>query len=85
MIECLHYRLYDQGAYQMTYEQERDVLKKCIDLATSATGKKPRGYRAPLCQLRETTMALLEDMAFSMVIVPPLPNPQYYNAYQMLR
>ncbi|KAL8771295.1 MAG: hypothetical protein Q9209_003200 [Squamulea sp. 1 TL-2023] len=49
-----------EGAYQMTKDQESDVLKKCVDLATNLTGKKPIGYRAPLYQIRETTIPLLE-------------------------
>lgn len=53
-----------QGAYQITPEQERDVLEKCIDLATSLTGKKPCGWRAPLYQLRESTIELLEEHGF---------------------
>ncbi|GCB26092.1 peptidoglycan deacetylase [Aspergillus awamori] len=53
-----------EGAYQMTVEQERDVLVKCIDIATKLTGKKPVGYRAPLYQLRESTLDLLEEFGF---------------------
>ncbi|PLN83426.1 polysaccharide deacetylase family protein [Aspergillus taichungensis] len=53
-----------EGAYQMTPEQERDVLVRCIDLATKLTGKKPVGYRAPLYQLRESTLDLLEEYGF---------------------
>ncbi|OJJ74269.1 hypothetical protein ASPBRDRAFT_39388 [Aspergillus brasiliensis CBS 101740] len=53
-----------EGAYQMTVEQERDVLVKCIDIATKLTGKKPVGYRAPLYQLRESTLDLLEEYGF---------------------
>ncbi len=48
----------------MTEEQESDVLRKCIDLATNLTGKKPIGYRAPLYQIRETTIRLLEKNGF---------------------
>ena len=48
----------------MTEQQERDVLVKCIDLATKLTGKKPVGYRAPLYQVRESTIALLEEHGF---------------------
>ncbi len=48
----------------MTEEQERDVLMKCIELATKLTGKKPVGYRAPLYQLRESTVNLLEEHGF---------------------
>ncbi|KAF7164446.1 hypothetical protein CNMCM5623_008993 [Aspergillus felis] len=53
-----------EGAYQMTVQQERDVLVKCIDIATKLTGKKPAGYRAPLYQLRESTLDLLEEFGF---------------------
>ncbi|KAL8643734.1 MAG: hypothetical protein Q9210_007581, partial [Variospora velana] len=53
-----------EGAHQMTEEQESDVLRKCIHLATELTGKKPIGYRAPLYQIRETTISLLEKNGF---------------------
>ncbi|KAI4271175.1 MAG: hypothetical protein L6R38_006925 [Xanthoria sp. 2 TBL-2021] len=53
-----------EGSYQMTEEQESDVLEKCIDLATKLTGKKPVGWRAPLYQIRETTIPLLEKHGF---------------------
>ncbi|KAH0539041.1 hypothetical protein FGG08_004387 [Glutinoglossum americanum] len=60
-----------EGAYQLSPTQERDVLSKCIDLATKLTGKRPLGYRAPLYQLRETTIALLEEFGFLYGINPP--------------
>ncbi|KAF2467051.1 polysaccharide deacetylase [Lindgomyces ingoldianus] len=53
-----------EGAPQLTPTQERQVLQHCIQLCTSITGKKPRGYRAPLYQLRESTIALLEEHDF---------------------
>ncbi|KAE8145206.1 putative xylanase/chitin deacetylase [Aspergillus avenaceus] len=53
-----------EGAYQLTVEQERDVLTRCIEIATNLTGKKPVGYRAPLYQLRESTLDLLEEFGF---------------------
>lgn len=54
----------EQGAPQLTPAQEREVLEHCITLCTSLTGKKPVGYRAPLYQLRESTIALLEEHSF---------------------
>ena len=48
----------------MTLTQERDVLEKCISLCTQLTGKKPLGYRAPLYQLRESTISLLIEHGF---------------------
>ncbi|KAF8864839.1 NAD(P)-binding protein [Acephala macrosclerotiorum] len=51
-----------EGGSQMTEEQERDVIQKCVELATNLTGKKPRGWRAPLYQLREHTVKVLEEL-----------------------
>jgi NAD(P)-dependent dehydrogenase (short-subunit alcohol dehydrogenase family) len=54
-----------EGAYAMTVEQERDVLEKCIELVTNLqNGKRPVGYRAPLYQIRETTVKLLQEYGF---------------------
>lgn len=54
-----------ESAYQLTPQQERDILVRCIEIATTLTGgKKPIGYRAPLYQLRESTLDLLEEFGF---------------------
>jgi peptidoglycan/xylan/chitin deacetylase (PgdA/CDA1 family) len=54
-----------EGAYAMTPEQEKDVLEKCIGIVTSLQeGRKPVGYRAPLYQIRETTVRLLQEKGF---------------------
>lgn len=53
-----------EGAYQMTPAQERDVLVKCMEISQRLTGKRVRGYRAPMYQLRETTIALLREFEF---------------------
>jgi peptidoglycan/xylan/chitin deacetylase (PgdA/CDA1 family) len=54
-----------EGAYAMTVQQEKDVLEKCIQLVTELQGgKRPVGYRAPLYQIRETTVQLLQDHDF---------------------
>ena len=53
-----------EGAYQLSPEQERDVLEKCIDIFKKLTGNKPVGYRAPLYQVRESTLDLLEEYGF---------------------
>ncbi|KAJ5952243.1 uncharacterized protein N7479_010656 [Penicillium vulpinum] len=53
-----------EGAYQMTPAQERDVLVKCMEVSQRLTGKKVRGYRAPMYQLRETTIELLKEFEF---------------------
>ncbi|KAL9617052.1 MAG: hypothetical protein Q9160_008125 [Pyrenula sp. 1 TL-2023] len=50
-----------EGAHSMTPEQEKDVLTRCIETITSATGGvRPVGYRAPLYQIRESTLELLK-------------------------
>jgi peptidoglycan/xylan/chitin deacetylase (PgdA/CDA1 family) len=53
-----------EAASQMTAEQERDVLEKCISLVEQYTGNKPKGYRAPLYLLEERTIALLQEYGF---------------------
>jgi NAD(P)-dependent dehydrogenase (short-subunit alcohol dehydrogenase family) len=53
-----------ESAYAMTPEQERDVLAKCIELTTKLTGKPPHGYRAPLYQIRASTVQLLQEKGF---------------------
>ena len=50
-----------ESARQLTAEQEKDVLEKSIGLIEKLTGKKPRGYRAPLYQLSERTISLLQS------------------------
>lgn len=52
-----------EGAYAMTVAQERAVLERCIDLCTKLT-KRPVGYRAPLYQIRESTVQLLQEYNF---------------------
>lgn len=64
-----------EGAGAMTPEQEEDVLVRCIELATAltktTTGEgeerkqtRPVGYRAPLYQIRESTVDLLQRHGF---------------------
>lgn len=53
-----------EGAPQLTTTQEREVLEHCITLYRQLTGRKPVGYRAPLYQLRESTVQLLEEHQF---------------------
>ncbi|KAL5385403.1 hypothetical protein DPSP01_004860 [Paraphaeosphaeria sporulosa] len=54
-----------EAASQLTAEQERDVVTKCISLVHDLTGKKPKGYRAPLYQLKERTISLLQEHDFT--------------------
>ncbi|KAF2833975.1 polysaccharide deacetylase family protein-like protein [Ophiobolus disseminans] len=53
-----------EGAPQLTPTQERDVLEHCIALYQELVGRRPVGYRAPLYQLRESTIELLEKYSF---------------------
>jgi peptidoglycan/xylan/chitin deacetylase (PgdA/CDA1 family) len=68
-----------EGAYSLTVQQERDILEKCIEISTKLTGKKPVGYRAPLYQIRETTLDLLEEYGFEygMCTLPPTGPNQF--------
>lgn len=53
-----------EGGAQMSELQEREVIAKCVQLATDLTGKKPKGWRAPLYQIREHTVKVLEEHGF---------------------
>lgn len=53
-----------EGIYQMTVDQERDVLEKCIEVATKLCGEPPRGYRAPMYTIRKTTVEMLHKHKF---------------------
>ncbi|KAJ5298544.1 uncharacterized protein N7443_006664 [Penicillium atrosanguineum] len=53
-----------EGIYQMTESQEVNVLLKSIEVATRLVGKKPRGYRAPMYTVRESTVKLLREHEF---------------------
>ncbi|OBW66971.1 MAG: hypothetical protein AUREO_029610 [Aureobasidium pullulans] len=53
-----------EGSTQMTAKQERDVLVKTMGLVKELTGKQPRGYRAPLYQIQERTVKLLQEFDF---------------------
>jgi peptidoglycan/xylan/chitin deacetylase (PgdA/CDA1 family) len=53
-----------EGSTQMTESQEKEVITKCVQLATDLTGKKPQGWRAPLYQLRTHTIQVLEELGF---------------------
>jgi peptidoglycan/xylan/chitin deacetylase (PgdA/CDA1 family) len=69
-----------EGAYAMTREQEADVLDRCIVLVMDLLDRNgrgrqtipyheearlpPIGYRAPLYQIRESTVQLLQERGF---------------------
>jgi hypothetical protein len=53
-----------EGSTQMTAQQEKDVLVKTMGLVENLTGKKPKGYRAPLYQIQERTVKLLQEHGF---------------------
>ncbi|CAK7207175.1 hypothetical protein SEUCBS139899_009983 [Sporothrix eucalyptigena] len=53
-----------EGAMQMTKEQERDVFTKCLEVAKNLSGKRVRGWRAPMYQIREHTIELLKEFGF---------------------
>lgn len=53
-----------ESASQMTAEQERDVLVKYMDLVEGLTGTRVKGYRAPLYQLKERNISLLQEHDF---------------------
>jgi peptidoglycan/xylan/chitin deacetylase (PgdA/CDA1 family) len=46
---------------QLTPQQERDVLQRSVDVITSFTGKKPRGWTAPAWTPSPSSVKLLEE------------------------
>ena len=46
---------------QLSPRQEREVLQKSVDVITSFTGKKPRGWTAPAWTPSPSTVKLLEE------------------------
>jgi NAD(P)-dependent dehydrogenase (short-subunit alcohol dehydrogenase family) len=53
-----------EGAAQMSEDQEREMIARCVELNKELTKRKPRGWRAPLYQLREHTVKVLEEYGF---------------------
>jgi peptidoglycan/xylan/chitin deacetylase (PgdA/CDA1 family) len=56
----------------LSEEQQRDVLKKSIEVLTNIVGKKPRGWTAPAWSTSKETVALLEEFG-----IVRLPNPRH--------
>ncbi|WP_265295519.1 polysaccharide deacetylase family protein [Streptomyces sp. SHP 1-2] len=54
-----------ENPVQMTPQQERDVLERCVDLITGLTGRPPRGYVAPWWEMSRHTAGLLQEYGFS--------------------
>lgn len=54
-----------ENPIQMTPAQEEDVLNKSIDLIEKFSGKRPRGYIAPWCELSPVTTDLLLKNGFT--------------------
>ncbi|MGZ8178848.1 polysaccharide deacetylase family protein [Williamsia sp. SKLECPSW1] len=50
---------------QMSYEQERDVLGKSIELIEQLCGSRPQGYVAPWWEFSQSTASLLLENGFS--------------------
>lgn len=62
-----------EGCDQMTETQEKEVIERCVELNEKLTGRRPRGWRAPLYQLREHTITCLEEQGFLYGKSPPSP------------
>jgi len=53
-----------EGAYQLTEDQERDVINKSVEVLEKLSGQKVKGWRGPLYQVRESTIKILEEKGF---------------------
>ncbi|KAL1648693.1 hypothetical protein SLS61_006824 [Didymella pomorum] len=56
--------MHSAESFPKEFTSIREVLDHCIDLYRKLTGRTPVGYRAPLYQLRESTVQLLEEHDF---------------------
>ncbi|MEU3168577.1 polysaccharide deacetylase [Streptosporangium sp. NPDC006930] len=54
-----------ENPIDMSPEQERDVLGRCVELIRRLWGRPPRGYVAPWWEMSHDTPALLKEYGFS--------------------
>jgi peptidoglycan/xylan/chitin deacetylase (PgdA/CDA1 family) len=54
-----------ENPLDMSLDQERAVLERCVGLAEKLTGKQPKGYVAPWWEFSPNTLQLLIDFGFS--------------------
>lgn len=53
-----------EDAARLTPAQERDVVKRCVEVLVEAGAPRPVGWRAPLYSVREGTLDLLQELGF---------------------
>lgn len=63
--EVGHHGYIHEHPYTLSLEQEREYLHRSIAIIEQYTGKRPRGYRAPLYHFSENTLDLLLEAGFS--------------------
>jgi peptidoglycan/xylan/chitin deacetylase (PgdA/CDA1 family) len=54
-----------ENPIDMSLEQERDVLGRCVELIRRLWGRPPRGYVAPWWEMSRNTTDLLKEYGFS--------------------
>jgi peptidoglycan/xylan/chitin deacetylase (PgdA/CDA1 family) len=62
--ELAHHGYMHEKINQLTREQERDCLLRGIDAIVKASGRRPRGYRAPSWAFSKHTLGQLLDAGF---------------------
>ena len=61
---------------ELNEKQERDVLKKSVEVLTAFTGKKPKGWTAPAWATSKNSIKLLEE--FGIVSIGCAACPVHY-------
>jgi len=62
--EVAHHGYLHERPDLLREDQEREALRKGIDVLQQITGRRPRGYRAPSWEMSERTPALLREHGF---------------------
>jgi peptidoglycan/xylan/chitin deacetylase (PgdA/CDA1 family) len=62
--EIAHHSYSHAWIVNLTHEQEREEMEKGFEAIKRATGKAPRGYRAPASEFSEITLGLIKSYGF---------------------
>jgi peptidoglycan/xylan/chitin deacetylase (PgdA/CDA1 family) len=62
--EIAHHSYSHAWIVNLTHEQEREEMEKGFEAIKRATGKAPRGYRAPASEFSDITLGLIKSYGF---------------------
>jgi peptidoglycan/xylan/chitin deacetylase (PgdA/CDA1 family) len=59
--EIAAHGLVHESPVGLEHDEERDLLRRSLDIIEEVSGTRPRGYRSPAWDLSDNTIALLEE------------------------